>query len=400
MDARSPPPGRRMRARFLAHSYPRSPTDPVGSFVLRLAVALQGQGVDVDVVAPAARDLAARETYENVPVRRYRYAPRAWETLAYTGTMSNQARTSWRARAAAAGLVAANAIAALRAGPAPDIVHAHWWFPGGMAGRWAASLWRRPLVITLHGSDVRTFQGFPFGRRIFRRVLRRADLVTTVSTWLAHAVRAVVPEVEPVVVPMPVAPALFHPAATRAPERRVLFVGKLNPQKGIDPFLRAFARLRAPAGADIVAGVGSDEAPWRALAAELGVAHRVRWHPLLEQAALAGLYRESTVLAMPAVQEGLGLVAIEAQLSGTPVVAFASGGLTDIVADGETGYLVPPGNVDALAAALDRILTLPDAGAALGEAGRRRALERFAPEAVARRFAELYRLVRDRRGAP
>jgi glycosyltransferase involved in cell wall biosynthesis len=382
-----------MRARFLAHSYPRYPADPVGSFVLRLAVALRGQGVEVDVVAPGGAGLAARETYEQVPVRRYRYAPRAWETVAYTGTMSAQAGASWRARGAVTGLVVANAVAAWRAGPRPDVVHAHWWFPGGLAGGWVASLWRRPLVITLHGSDVRTFEGFPFGRRIFRHVLRRADRVTTVSTGLADAVRDVVPEIAPLVIPMPVAPDLFHPADRRSSEPRVLFVGKLNAQKGIEPFLHAFARVRAPATADIVAGVGSDDAPWRARAAELGIAERLRWHPLLEQAALARLLRESTVLAMPAVQEGLGLVAIEAQLSGTPVVAFASGGLCDIVADGDTGHLVPPGDAEALAAALDRVLMLPDRGRTLGEAGRRRALERFAPEAVARRYAELYRQV-------
>jgi glycosyltransferase involved in cell wall biosynthesis len=259
-----------------------------------------------------------------------------------------------------------------------------------MAGGWLASLWRRPLVITLHGSDVRTFEGFPFGRRIFRHVLRRADRVTTVSTWLADAVRAVVPEVDPIVIPMPVAPGLFHPADPRPSETRVLFVGKLNAQKGIEPFLRAFARLRVSATGDIVAGVGSDEVPWRARAAELGIAERLRWHPLLEQAALARILREATVLAMPAVHEGLGLVAIEAQLSGTPVVAFSSGGLKDIVADGQTGYLVPPGDAEALAVALDRVLGLPDRGRALGQAGRRRALELFAPESVARRYAEVY----------
>jgi glycosyltransferase involved in cell wall biosynthesis len=380
-----------MHARFLAHSYPCFPTDPVGSFVLRLAVALRGQGVDVDVVAPAAPGVAPRESFEGVPVRRYRYAPRAWETVAYSGTMSDQARVSWRARAAVVGLLTANALAAWRAGPVPDVVHAHWWFPGGMAGGWVAALWRRPLVITLHGSDVRSFEGFPFGRRIFRSVLRRADRVTTVSTWLADAVRAVVPEADPVVIPMPVAPGLFHPVDAEPSQSRVLFVGKLNRQKGIEPFLRAFARLRTPATADIVAGVASDSAPWRALAEELGIAERLRWHPLLEQAALARMLRESTVLAMPAEQEGLGLVAIEAQLSGTPVVAFSSGGLQDVIADGRTGYLVPPGDAEALSAALERVLRLPDQGRAMGEAGRRRALELFAPEAVARRYAEVYR---------
>ena len=138
--------------------------------------------------------------------------------------------------------------------------------------------------------------------------------------------------------------------------------------------------MRCPATLDIVVGVGSGEDEARSLAAALGIATRLRWHPLLPQAELAELYRNVTALVMPAVDEGLGLVAAEAQLCETPVVAFASGGLTDIVVHEETGLLVPPGDGDALAAALDRLLALPDRGAAIGRAGRRRALALFAPE--------------------
>ncbi|MGH7632497.1 MAG: glycosyltransferase, partial [Gemmatimonadaceae bacterium] len=88
---------------------------------------------------------------------------------------------------------------------------------------------------------------------------------------------------------------------------------------------------------------------------------------------------------------GLGLVAIEAALSGMPTVAFASGGLTDIVMPEHTGVLVPPGDVHALAAALDRVLAQPDQGGALGAAARAHALATFAPDAVARRYADVYR---------
>jgi glycosyltransferase involved in cell wall biosynthesis len=172
---------------------------------------------------------------------------------------------------------------------------------------------------------------------------------------------------------------------------RVLFVGKLNPQKGIHHLLRALAQMRHTCTLDVVVGVGSTERESRALAEELGIADRLRWHQLLPQDQLAELYRSTTVLAMPSVDEGLSLVAIEAQLCETPVVAFASGGLTDVVVDGETGFLVDPGDVAGLAEALDRVLGLPDKGANLGRSGRRHALRRFAPGAVAERYAEIYR---------
>ena len=95
------------------------------------------------------------------------------------------------------------------------------------------------------------------------------------------------------------------------------------------------------------------------------------------------------------MDEGLGLVAVEALLSETPVVAFASGGLTDIVLHERTGLLVPPGDTAALAAALDQLLRRSDHGAALGAAGRQHALATFSSEAAALRYAALYRSALD-----
>ncbi len=385
-----------MRVLVLAHSFPRYAADPVGSFVLRLAVALRGEGIESRVLAPSAEGLSPADEFEGVPVERFRYAPRRFETLAYDGTMAQQVKGSWTARGALAGFVAvefARAIALARRWR-PSLVHAHWWFPGGAVGTQLAHVMRIPCLTTLHGSDVRVVQGQGAAQRLFRWVLTRSAGVTTVSSWLAREATALVPGLEPRVAPMPVVPDLFSPPTSRPADARLLFVGKLNTQKGIAHLLRAMAVMRADCTLDVVVGVGSRDDEARSLARDLGVVNRVRWHPLLPQARLAELYRQATVLVMPSVDEGLSLVAIEAQLSETPVVAFDSGGLPDVLEDGATGLLVPPADHQALAAALDRVLNLPDRGAAMGREGRRFALERFAPDAVARRYAAIYRELR------
>jgi glycosyltransferase involved in cell wall biosynthesis len=228
------------------------------------------------------------------------------------------------------------------------------------------------------------------GGRLFRAVARRASTITTVSTWLADSARALAPGLIPVVAPMPIAAHLFSPGTERARDR-LLFVGKLNRQKGFEFLLQALAASRHQATVDVVVGVGSERDEAETEARRLGVADRLRWHPLLPQAELATLYRTCTALVMPAVDEGLGMVAAEAMLCGMPVVAFASGGLTDIVLPGRTGFLTPPGDAAALAQAIDQLLDLPDQGVGLGREGRVVALERFGPEAAARRYLELYR---------
>ena len=96
---------------------------------------------------------------------------------------------------------------------------------------------------------------------------------------------------------------------------------------------------------------------------------------------------------MPSSEEGLGLVAVEAQLCETPVVAFDSGGLPDVIQHDRTGFLVKDRTSSALAAAIRGLLDRADGGAALGEAGRLHALATFAPESVARRYADIYRSV-------
>jgi hypothetical protein len=129
-----------MRALFLAHAYPRYPNDPVGSFVLRLATALRTKAVDVIVLAPSAPGLAHNEIIEGIPVQRFRYAPRRFETLAYAGTMGTQVRGSWSARLALAGMLSSAFVAALRMGRRErvDLIHAHWWFPSAPITRTAS----------------------------------------------------------------------------------------------------------------------------------------------------------------------------------------------------------------------------------------------------------------------
>ncbi len=384
-----------MKVLFLTHSFPRFSGDAPGSFLLRLAIALRDEDIKVHVVAPSADGIPTEDDIDGISVERFRYAPRKYEKLAYTGNMAQDVATSWSARLALVGFFGSDFVRAVGARRSfnPDLIHSHWWFPSGVVGTWLSSLSHKPLVTTLHGTDVRLAKKIGMSRPLFRRVVNQSAEVTTVSNWLSSEVASLISVPRPLVAPMPVDTQRFIPGCFREKER-FLFAGRLNRQKGLEHLIRALAKMRQHALLDVV-GAGPLESELRSLAAELGVADRIAWMGQLKQSDLVRLYQCATALVVPSTDEGLGLVAAEALLCETPVVAFRSGGLTDVIQDDMTGFLVTPGDPMDLAKALDRVLDNPVEAGEFGKAGRMYALSAFAPESAARQYAGIYKKVLD-----
>jgi glycosyltransferase involved in cell wall biosynthesis len=150
--------------------------------------------------------------------------------------------------------------------------------------------------------------------------------------------------------------------------------------------------MKTKASLDVV-GDGPNRPALEQIAQQLGITERIRWHGQLSHSDLPRFYQRATAVVVPSIDEGLGLVAVEALLCETPVVAFDSGGLRDVIQHDKTGLLVKPGDRGALASALDDLLARDGRGSDLGRAGRLYALSAFAPESVARRYAGIYRQV-------
>lgn len=379
-----------MNVLFLSHAFPRYIGDPAGSFVLRLAKALEKVDVHVHVVAPSSNGVDSTDEVDGITVERFRYAPRKYEKLAYTGNMAAEFKRSWSAKITMLGFLGADFAKSVvaRRRVAPDLIHAHWWFPGGLVGTWLGGLSHLPLVTTLHGTDVRLAKSVAVARPLFRHVITHSAKVTTVSHWLAGELDMLVPNRSPVVAPMPVATDLFEPDGATQRDG-LLFVGRLNAQKGMDQLIRALAGMKTKTTLDVVGdGPARDSLGW--LAKELGISGRIRWHGQVKQGDLPKFYQRANVVAVPSLDEGLGLVAVEAALCETPVVGFRSGGTPDVVRDGSTGVLVPPGDVAALSAALDDLMTNAPRATSMGQSGRLYALANFAPESAAQKYLSIY----------
>jgi alpha-maltose-1-phosphate synthase len=181
-----------------------------------------------------------------------------------------------------------------------------------------------------------------------------------------------------------------------------LFVGRISEQKGIFPLLEAARSL--PAGVQLVLCASSPDTPELRARLEAAVAGRaeIRWiDAMLPVPEVVELYSHAAVFVCPSIYEPFGLINLEAMACGTPVVASRVGGIPEVVVDGETGWLVAPGDPAALAGALREALADPGRARRMGEAGRRRVEAQFSWDRIAARTLDVYRdAIADHRRAP
>jgi len=295
-----------------------------------------------------------------------------------------------------------------------DIVHAHYWL-SGVAGLALREDWGAPLVQMFHtlgrlkntvaqtasevepelriGEEARIVAGAD--RIVAANVVERDHLV-----WYYGA-----PDDRIEVIPCGVDTEMFEPMGRAAakdllelgPEPLLVYVGRLQPIKGLETLLEAMTRL--PAATLLIIGGDQDEpdnahgAYLRERVAALGLERRVRFLGAQPQRRLRLFYAAADATVMPSYYESFGMVALEAMACGSPVVASRVGGLTTTIQDGVTGHLVPEGDPVALADRLAALLADDEARARLGVEASRWAAEHRWP-CVAERVCRLYATLR------
>ncbi|MEO7038664.1 MAG: glycosyltransferase family 4 protein [Candidatus Elarobacter sp.] len=186
----------------------------------------------------------------------------------------------------------------------------------------------------------------------------------------------------------------YAPApAERSPVPLVVYLGRLKRYKRVDLIIRAFAEMRHPTALLSIAGSGDHRPALEALAHSLDLGERVKFLGFISEEQKVALLRSAWVLAFTSPKEGWGITNLEAAACATPVVASSSPGLRESVVDGETGFLVPHGDVPALTAALRRVVSDPALVASLGAAGRRFATRFTWDAAAGQTEAHLQRVV-------
>ncbi len=307
-----------------------------------------------------------------------------------------------------------------------DVVHCHTWYTQ-FGGLLAKMLYGTPFILTVHSLEpLRPWKreqigrGYDLSSWVERTALEMADAIIAVSTATRDDVLRLfdVDAGKVHVIPNGIDTEEYRPVkrlevlarhAVDPSRPYVLFVGRMTRQKGLYYLLRAI-RYIDPA-IQVVLCAGESDTP--RLQAELEAlvddvkADRdgVVWIPeMLSRASTVALYAHASVFCCPSIYEPFGIINLEAMACGTPVVATAVGGIPEVVVDGETGYLVDarlsgepphdPTDEDGLARdmgqAINRLGLDPDLNSRMAEAGRRRVMEHFSWESIARRTLAIY----------
>lgn len=341
---------------LVATTFPARSGDGTPEFVLTLARSIPDH--DVIVVAPRMPGSPAHEVIDGVTVRRVAYFPRRWEGLAADAIMPTLRAEPWRL-VEVPFLVGAIGLAAWQEVRRRDAVamNPHWIVPAGVIALIVGALTRVPYLVTVHGADAYTLQG-RVGRWLKQLVLRRAAAVMPVSADIARTLGLV----DAPVLRMGVDSAqVRRQMGDRRPEAgQVLYIGRLADKKGVDVLVDALARV--PAARLDVVGDGPDRRALVARAEAAGLADRVRFLGKLPKQEVLSALARAQVVAIPSRigaggdMEGTPVVLCEAMAAGVPVVASDLGGLGECIEHGVDGLLVPPDDVDALAAVLDKAL--------------------------------------------
>lgn len=350
-----------MKKRLLvtASTFPRWKGDTEPRFVLDLCKYMMDKYL-VTVLVPAYPGAADEEFQEGVHIIRYHYFPiHKWEILCYPGAIIPRIKEKKIRIFLVPCLIGALWTKIALINKDYDLIHSHWIIPQGAV----QSFFKKPYVVTGHGGDV-TSLNKGIMRYFKRRCLKNASVVTAVSDYLKEVEKEISEGIDPKVISMGVDTSKFGAQFRKdnyfnqGDKKVVLFVGRLAEKKGVRYLIDAMDNVDN----SILCIVG--DGPLRSELEELADTKKTKiiFAGSKTHTELKDIYASADVFVAPSVtaedgdQEGLGLVMLEAMASGLPIVASKSGGIVQVIRDGENGLLCEEKAVNQIAGNINKAL--------------------------------------------
>lgn len=388
-----------MKVLMLSWEYPPKIFGGLGQHVFDLCRYVAIQGSEVHVITPRLEEVPDYEEKQGVIVHRAGYAQqssmdfKAW-TFYYNGDAIRQA------------------VEIINESGPFDVVHAHDWL-AAYAGRALARIYQIPLITTIHATE----QGRSLGlhnrfqleiNEVEKNLALEARLIICCSRFMAGEVQGQfgIPFQRIRIIPNGVDREQLLAGDCIQPDRGksgpvLVFLGRLVHEKGVCHLMDAFCKvIKCQPGAVLyICGQGPEMDSLRARARRLGLDGAVFFPGFLSAAERSRIYRRADLVVIPSLYEPFGIVALEAMAAGLPLVASNTGGLAEIISQGQDGILVPPGDDEALAAAITSLLENPAQARILSNNARETVAALYDWNVIAAATCDAYRELTAARGA-
>jgi len=389
-----------LRVLFITHNYIRFKGDFAGVFLHLLAKKLKECNVDVMVVAPHDIGLKEYEVIEGIRICRFRYGKDKAEAFAYRGDMHRQLfRNPFKILRLIKFLRAEYKLASSIIDKENiNVISIHWLIPSGIVGYYLKKKYgdKIRLYLSSHGTDIRLLTGVPLVYPFFRQVINKSVRWTVVSSYLKNLIcqkdKNVADKIE--IVPLPNDETIFYPEQSIHKEPHIIMaVSRLTVQKRIPCLLEAIKKVsqEIPEIKLEIYGAGPEKGNLENLIQTLGIQNHARIYDPIPQPELRKAYCRAGMVALNSINEGFGLALTEAMLCRTAVIGTRSGGIIDIIDDGQTGLLVPPDDASRLADTILRLVKDHRLRTQIAMEGYKKALANFSSESSAKRYAAILR---------
>ena len=386
----------------VASTYPRWKNDTVPPFVQHYSRHISRYYDTVQVLAPHFKGAKTKDGDGKVRIKRFRYAwPEQAEDIVYGGGGIFKIKKTPAYALKLLGFVVSEFynILTLSLSKKTDVINAHWIIPQGFLAVCSKFVTGKKVVISVHGSDILGLKG-SLMTKVKRFVLKHADYVVANSSATLNACREVYPNVKAEIIPMGIDLDYFKPGKKPADLVKtyqledtftMLFLGRLTEVKGVIYLLEAAHLLKKDGVAFklLIAGEGPEQESLQAYVKEHGLEENVQFLGWIDNTKTVQYYHLADVFVGPSLHEALGLVFVEAQASGVPVVASNEGGIPDIIADGETGLLVEKKSGRQLYAALKRLHDDPKLRRSMAAKAPKQIASHYSWENVAKKYADV-----------
>lgn len=354
-------------------SFPLQEDSVSGIFVERLVRALS-QYYPINIITPCGNKSYSKVLSLPYVLNCFCYAPCSWQILAHSpGGIISSVRRNRFLGLLVPSLLLSMFLSCLCHSKDQGIIFANWSICGLIAGL-VGRLRGIPVVTTLRGSDVNLVKDSFFSKNLLRATLTLSDRTVTVSIALAKILAHRYPNLAKRILMIPNGIGEDLLTLQRLPTHseiklRLVFIGNLIPLKGVDTILNALAALPADIGLKIV-GNGHERQSLEVLCIKLGIEKRAEFIGVLPPSSIPAVLQDSDVLVLASYSEGRPNVVLESMAAGLAVIATRIEGTSELIAEGETGLLFPPGDHQALGACIEKLYYDPSLCQKMGEKGR------------------------------